>query len=136
MSYGWQDYIDRMVNDFAHATDVVPNEVSNTVIVRQRVNIFYVTSGCTASVKVVYLVVTYNAVNIDIINILWDPSDTYFTINVVSGSDMVIIEARLSYRTVAYSIINLDGFFPASESPQYLMILKGTSAETFISTHQ
>ena len=128
MTYGWQDYIDRMVNDLVNATvlstDFVPIEVSSTAIVRQRGNIFYVASGRAASVKVVSLLVTYNAVNIDISNILWDPSDTYFTINVVSGSDLVVIEARLSDRSVAYSIVNLDGFFPASGAPQSLKVLK------------
>ena len=130
MAYGWDDYIDEMVHDLVNATvlfaDFVPVEVSNTAIVRQRGNVFYVASGPgrVASVKVVSVVVTYNAVKIDISGIAWDSSDSYFTVNVVSGSDLVVIEARLSDGSVAYSMVNLDGFFPARGAPQSLQALK------------
>jgi hypothetical protein len=129
MTYGWQDYIDFLVKDLVNSTvlsiDAVPIEVSNAAIVRQKGNVFYVVSSAqAASVKVLSVAVIFNAVNIAITDILWDSSNTYFTIVASSGSDSVVIEARLSDGSVAYSIVRLDGFYPASAAPQSFQALK------------
>jgi len=128
MAYGWDPYLQQLVRDLADAGKIsassVPLEQSNYLIARQRGTTFYVAATNGEAVKVAAVTVIYDKVLIVISSIMWDPSSTYFTINVDAGCDTVVIEAIVSDGNAVYMLAFVEGFYLIGSVPSALEALK------------